>query len=73
MGCGQSTTIEDSAAKARSDMIERELKKTEKNLKQEIKILFLGAGGKEICSVSNSVYSGETDALASRAQNPEVS
>lgn len=45
MGCGQSTMVEDEAAKKRSDMIEKELKKTEKLLRQEIKVLFLGAGG----------------------------
>lgn len=44
MGCGQSSPI-DNEAKMRSDEIEKQLKKAERDMRQDIKILFLGAGG----------------------------
>lgn len=48
MGCGQSAPMDD-AAKQRSEMIEKELRKAEKETRQDIKILFLGAGGVSLC------------------------
>ena len=61
MGCGQSTLEEDGAAKQRSDMIETELKKTERELRQDIKVLFLGAGGEQsifLAVLPESLYTG---------------
>lgn len=46
MGCGGSKPESvDPAAKARSDAIENQLKQAERDARQEVKLLFLGAGG----------------------------
>lgn len=53
MGCGGSKPNEvDGAAKARSDAIEKQLKQAERDARQDIKLLFLGAGG--VCSLLDS-------------------
>lgn len=45
MGCGASAPIEDNAAKQRHDAIEKQLKQAERDSRQDVKLLFLGAGG----------------------------
>ncbi|KAK9898933.1 G protein alpha-subunit [Cystobasidium minutum MCA 4210] len=55
MGCGQSTPMDD-AAKQRSEMIEKELKKTEKETRQDVKILFLGAGESTVLKQFRLLY-----------------
>ncbi|KAF7846377.1 hypothetical protein BT93_L4484 [Corymbia citriodora subsp. variegata] len=44
MGCGQSAPVEDNEARARSDAIEKQLKQAERDARQDVKLLFLGAG-----------------------------
>lgn len=44
MGCGASAPIEDNAAKQRHDAIEKQLKQAERDSRQDVKLLFLGAG-----------------------------
>ena len=45
MGCGASAPIEDNAAKQRHDAVEKQLKQAERDSRQDVKLLFLGAGG----------------------------
>jgi hypothetical protein len=57
MGCRQSAPVKDEA-RQRSDLIEKDIRKSEKEMKQEIKLLFLGAGGElqDLCYHLRCVY-----------------
>lgn len=73
MGCGGSKPEEvDSAAKARSDAIEKQLKQAERDARQDVKLLFLGAGGAYSATDSASMSEYNADTTGPLARNATV-